>query len=39
VARAIHPEKPIESPDAKLWRVRATLAEGRLCDCAKGETY
>jgi hypothetical protein len=39
IARAIRPEKPIESPDDVHWRVRATLAEGRLCDCAKGETY
>jgi hypothetical protein len=38
VARAIRPDKPVESPDAQLWRVRATLAEGRLCDCAKGDT-
>jgi hypothetical protein len=37
IARAIRPEKPIESPDDVHWRVRATLAEGRLCDCAKGE--
>jgi hypothetical protein len=39
VARAIRPEKPIESPDDAHWRVRATLAEGRLCDCQKGETH
>jgi hypothetical protein len=40
VARAIRPEKPVvESPDDAHWRVRATLAEGRLCDCQKGETH
>jgi hypothetical protein len=37
VARAIRPEKPIESPDDITWRVRAMLAEGRLCDCAKSD--